>query len=296
MKKALALPFVIALVLLLLFACKKQNTNSCISLSVANVVVYSPVSFTDCGSGAISAAWDFGDGNNGSGIIVQHTYIAAGTYTVTLISTTTGGQTSTVTKTVVVYNAPSAQFSASQCGGTITSLISGDTTYFHAASGMASYQWNFGDGSTSASAAPWHIYNQTGSYSVSLKVTNPVASDSFAAVYTVNTPFNGFWTSVLTTISAGQCMLSNSTGSTAGSTFGIDYRWLGGSLEIGQTATITTAPNFIIASQPYSDAANSGTAHGHGTFLNYGTCNVEMILIDSLVSTSGTSVIADTLR
>ena len=37
--------------------------------------------------GATSYAWDFGDGSNGSGATPSHTYLANGTYTVTLLVT-----------------------------------------------------------------------------------------------------------------------------------------------------------------------------------------------------------------
>lgn len=49
-----------------------------------------PITFDGTGSfdsdagGIVSYAWDFGDGGTATGAILQHTYVAAGTYTVTL--------------------------------------------------------------------------------------------------------------------------------------------------------------------------------------------------------------------
>ena len=50
----------------------------------------------------VSYVWDSGDGNTGSGVTTNHTYAAAGTYTVVLTVTDDGGATDTNTQTVPV--------------------------------------------------------------------------------------------------------------------------------------------------------------------------------------------------
>lgn len=45
------------------------------------------------GTEPYTAAWDFGDGTSGSGISVQHTFVAGGTYTVVLTVTDANGET-----------------------------------------------------------------------------------------------------------------------------------------------------------------------------------------------------------
>ncbi len=50
--------------------------------------------------GASSYAWDFGDGNTGSGALTSHTYMANGTFTVVLTVTSSCGIT-TLTQTVI---------------------------------------------------------------------------------------------------------------------------------------------------------------------------------------------------
>lgn len=52
---------------------------------------------------ASTFSWDFGDGTNGTGKTVSHTYAAAGTYQVTLTVTDDLGNTATATQTVSVY-------------------------------------------------------------------------------------------------------------------------------------------------------------------------------------------------
>jgi len=63
---------------------------------------------------------------------------------------------------------PTSQFSANPtatCSGTVAFT---DQSYYS----ITSWLWNFGDGSTSALQNPTHTYTTSGTYSVSLKVTN----------------------------------------------------------------------------------------------------------------------------
>lgn len=49
----------------------------------------------------------------------------------------------------------------------------GDTIYFTSTSGFADeYEWNFGDGNSSTEENPFHIYDLSWTYDVTLKVTN----------------------------------------------------------------------------------------------------------------------------
>ncbi|WP_308709425.1 PKD domain-containing protein [Marinoscillum pacificum] len=51
--------------------------------------------------------------------------------------------------------------------------------FFYASSGATSYLWNFGDGTTSDVQNPIHIYDQGGSFDISLTVNYPNGSSSF---------------------------------------------------------------------------------------------------------------------
>jgi len=65
----------------------------------------------------------------------------------------------------------------------------GDTIYFSSTSSEAdNYEWDFGDGSTSAIENPWHIFNDKGSYEVKLKVTNDGGSDEASSTVTIKDP------------------------------------------------------------------------------------------------------------
>lgn len=78
----------------------------------------SPITFdgtgsTDPDNDIVSYAWDFGDGESGSGATVEHTYANSGTYTVTLVVTDDDGAPDDATALVTVADvAPTATFNA----------------------------------------------------------------------------------------------------------------------------------------------------------------------------------------
>jgi len=66
-----------------------------VSIPISTTIVFTDVSTTD-GGPIVAWGWNFGDGGNGFGQIIGHTYTAAGVYTVTLTVTDTCGYTDTV--------------------------------------------------------------------------------------------------------------------------------------------------------------------------------------------------------
>jgi PKD repeat protein len=78
----------------------------------------SPIAFTGAASfdpdgGALSYAWDYGDGGNGLGLTASHAYDDDATYTLSLTVTDPDGLSDSATTTVTVANvAPSATFEA----------------------------------------------------------------------------------------------------------------------------------------------------------------------------------------
>lgn len=121
--------------------------------------------------GTISAyAWDFGDGTSATGATAHHTYPASGTYTVTLTVTDNEGATSTTSKAVATANlAPTAAFTSTKAqlvaGFDASASVDSDGS-------IASYAWNFGDGTTGSGANTSHTYDTAGTYQVTLTVTD----------------------------------------------------------------------------------------------------------------------------
>ncbi|MGY1841499.1 PKD domain-containing protein, partial [Modestobacter sp. SYSU DS0985] len=138
---------------------------------------------TDIDGTVESFAWDFGDGATGTGATATHTYAAAGTYTVTLTATDDGGATAARTGSVTVTDpppnqAPTAAFSATAAGLSVSvdGTASADTD-----GTVASYGWDFGDGSTGNGAMAEHTYAAAGSYEVTLTVTDADGATGSAA-------------------------------------------------------------------------------------------------------------------
>jgi PKD repeat protein len=73
------------------------------------------------------------------------------------------------------YNLPIANFTASTTSGQAPLALN----FVDASAGViADYAWNFGDGNSSASPNPAHVYNLAGTYTVSLTVTGPGGFDT----------------------------------------------------------------------------------------------------------------------
>ena len=137
------------------------------------------VQFADTSTGGATAwAWDFGDENTSTLQNPEHTYAAAGTYTVSLTATNAGGsdaETKVGYVTVTELQPPTAAFSADVMTGTapLAVLFTDAST-----NGPTSWSWTFGDGGTSTLQSPGHTYAAAGTYTVSLTAANAAGSDA----------------------------------------------------------------------------------------------------------------------
>jgi len=125
----------------------------------------------------VSWNWDFGDLVSGINNISslqnpQHQYSEPGNYIVTLTTQNSAGCSNTVNQTIVIEPKPAVDFIVTpSCLGTAVSF--GVNPAVTNVPDIATYLWDFGDGSpTSGAAAPDHLYTLTGSYVVTLTITN----------------------------------------------------------------------------------------------------------------------------
>ena len=143
-------------------------TSSCTNLACT----FDAATSSDSDGKVVAYAWDFGDKATDSGPTTSHTYTAAGSYVVALTVTDDQGATATTTKTFTVSTAnvkPTASFTSS-CG---TLACTFDATASSDSDGtVASFDWDFGDGTTGTGKTPSHSYASGGTYSVKLTVTD----------------------------------------------------------------------------------------------------------------------------
>jgi PKD repeat protein len=123
-----------------------------------------------------SYRWDFGDGTDGSGPTVSHTYVLSGTYCVVLMLTDEKGGQSELSRIVRVQvtSPPVADFSVVPLSPDRIPRA-GSAVWFQDESSdihgeIAAREWQFGDGTTASDANVLHTYDGAGVYLVSLRV------------------------------------------------------------------------------------------------------------------------------
>jgi PKD repeat protein len=122
-----------------------------------------------------SYTWDFGDGENGSGDTVSHTYTTTGTYSVALTVTDDSGDSTTATTEVTIGTGNQAPVADAM--GPYTAIVDQAVEFDGSGSSdpdgsIVSYDWDFGDGSNGSGVRPTHAYASKGTYNVSLTVTD----------------------------------------------------------------------------------------------------------------------------
>lgn len=136
-----------------------------------------PVQFTDLstpGDGTVTNwQWDFGDGLSSIDQNPLHTYTGTGSYNVTLRVTNSHGCLTTISKSqyIDISGGVIADFihsSPNVCNAPVNINFQNKST----GTGNLTYQWGFGDGTTSSAKDPSHTYNSPGSYTIQLVVTN----------------------------------------------------------------------------------------------------------------------------
>ena len=126
------------------------------------------VSFTDKSINLISSrTWDFGDGSTNSLKNPQHTYFEPGNYTVTLHVKGPGGEDTKIKKNLIEVYDLQVDYNATPATGayplTVTFVADMPESVTHVV-------WSFGDGETSTSTSPSHVYKESGEYTTQLTV------------------------------------------------------------------------------------------------------------------------------
>ena len=117
--------------------------------------------------------WEFGDGETSTRRDSSHRYWDKGIYYATLVVIDDDGNQDSVTRKVTIENLPpAADFAASEEDTEVgEEILFTDRTTDPEDKALV-YAWDFGDGSTSSQKNPGHEYNQAGTYTVELTVTD----------------------------------------------------------------------------------------------------------------------------
>ncbi|MEQ8702670.1 MAG: PKD domain-containing protein [Phaeodactylibacter sp.] len=141
--------------------------------------------------GAPAEAWQWllpgGAPETAAGDTVTVTYNDAGTYSITLIGTNAfGADTLILLDTLNLQEPPVAGFTyvAEEGDVTFTSVSEGTNL---------SFEWDFGDGTTSTDPNPMYSYDMTGQYTVSLTVANACDTVTFSEVLDIMITSTGEW-------------------------------------------------------------------------------------------------------
>lgn len=179
------------------------------------------VHFSDNSIGASARAvyqWSFGNGNESVQQNPEVVYEDTRVYTVTL-TVTDGSQVSNSTRTISVYAPPSVNFSADQQIVCLSTPVNFTGTTAGGDGGTIGFLWDFGDGSTSSGSnlSP-HVYQEAGTFTVSLTATNDYGCSDVAQkkniIQVLPVPSATFSTdkSVLCLVSDPVQFTNNSTG------------------------------------------------------------------------------------
>ncbi len=129
-------------------------------------------------AGIASETWNFGDGTSsfvaGGLSAVNHTFAAAGLYSVTLTVVDTDGNLAKDTQQVAVGGNPIALIGSLPASATAGSAVSfsGRSSTDPNGAPLTTFTWSFGDGGAGSGATVSHTYTKVGIYTVKLKVSD----------------------------------------------------------------------------------------------------------------------------
>jgi PKD repeat protein len=139
---------------------------------------------TSTGDAPLTYLWDFGDELTSTLESPTHTFTQSGTYTVTLTVTNPYG-TDVYSDTHTVEALPSIPDASFISNSPVT--LGEISVFTNTSTGDAplTYMWDFGDELTSTLESPTHTYAQSGTYTVTLTVTNVYGTDTYTDTHTV---------------------------------------------------------------------------------------------------------------
>ena len=153
------------------------NANGPYSGITGEPIAFSAAGSEDLDGEIVEYRWSFDDG---TGSFFEenpsHTFTEPATYTVSLTVTDSDGLTHTVTAECVVELPPNVM-PTSNANGPYEAYVKEAVSFSSVGSDdedgeIVSYEWDFGDGGTSSESNPTHEFEDAGTYTVTLTVTD----------------------------------------------------------------------------------------------------------------------------
>ncbi len=138
-----------------------------------NVCYGEYVHFNNTSTDYVSCLWLFGDGDTSTTTNPYHLYSSSGVFTPRLVATDVNGCSDTAVLLNYIYIAPSphAVFSMSDSFAVCPPL---NVSFSNSSTGAVTFNWDFGDGSSSIATSPSNPYSASGYYPVSLVAFNSI--------------------------------------------------------------------------------------------------------------------------
>lgn len=136
------------------------------TVCLGDVTVFNDASIIPPGFAVNTYQWNFGDGNTSNLANPTHEYATPGVYTSSLLISTNAGCTDLQTREIVVNERPVADFDVDLVCSTNTFIFSNTSTV----TDLKGYLWDFDNGETSSFESPTIIFDQEGTFNVSLTV------------------------------------------------------------------------------------------------------------------------------
>jgi PKD repeat protein len=127
------------------------------------------------GANIVSWDWHFGDGQSAKGETAKHAYKKSGKYFVDLAIATdskTACNTATARNIVIINDPPLARAGPDKYVGLNQVVVFDGSGSADPDGSIATYSWDFGDGSKATGVQVRHQYKQPGQYNVTLRVTD----------------------------------------------------------------------------------------------------------------------------
>ena len=138
----------------------------------------------DVDGSIVNYTWIFGDGETGSGKVVDHAFDQNGSYNVTLVASDDDGAVSFKGVKVIVGNSPPVAIIDADLAHVRTweNVTLNASTSFDIDGNIATYMWDFGDGASVKGVNVTYNWSDDGTYTVTLVVTDTAGASGSSTI------------------------------------------------------------------------------------------------------------------